>query len=104
MLTQAPSPVKRSEGWDADERGQTRRNRLSAFVCVRPRPIMTRLTRCPYVDVRSGTFPSCCVSFFRSQSEKTKHRYKMVYHAAVHPELDEGQAKRRLNARPRKSC
>jgi len=32
---------------------------------------------------RSGTFPSFCVSFFRSQSEKTKHSIHEKHLAAA---------------------
>ncbi len=65
---------------------------------------MTGLTRCPDVVIRSGALSSFCCSFFRSASEKTNNRCNGKYHAAEHPEPVEGQAKRRLKARPRKSC
>jgi hypothetical protein len=51
-----------------------------------------------------GTSSLFSVTFFRSQTAKTKHRYNGKYHAAVRPELVEGQAKRHLNAALRKSC
>jgi hypothetical protein len=45
---------------------------------------------------QSGTFYLSCVPFFRAQHGKTAHKMIDTHHAAVRPELDEGQAKTRL--------
>jgi hypothetical protein len=43
------------------------------FKAMHGNPI-TRLTQCPYVVIRGGTFPSFCSSFCRSASDKTNYR------------------------------
>jgi len=52
------------------------------------------------VVIRRGTFPSFVFRFIARRAIKRKTKEgKEQYHAAVHPELDQGQAKRHLRAR-----